>query len=196
MKNFFFFLGENTEKYITFSVTIEKEIIKIDKKWNEITNTISYRLQVIDRFIGRFMASSLSNLVYKLAERIHTIKCKYEQDDKNFETYGIKYRHSNCFLEYTSFKKDLIEKKCFFCNKDYQNKFDENLKKRSFNAYKFSNHDINKLILSLEKGVLPLWAYRWLGKIKLSIITWKKFLQSPKYGRYYWCRLHACKKNL
>ena len=126
-KLFFFFLGENTEKYITFSVTIEKEIIKIDKKWNEITNTISYRLQVIDRFIGRFMASSLSNLVYKLAERIHKIKCKYEQDDKKFETYGIKYRHSNCFLEYTSFKKDLIEKKCFFCNKDYQNKFEKDL---------------------------------------------------------------------
>ena len=21
----------------------------------------------------------------------------------------------------------------------------------------------------------------------------KRFLQSPKHGRYYWCRLHACK---
>ena len=75
--------------------------------------------------------------------------------NKMIKTYGITYRDFNCFLEYTNFKKDLIEKKCFFCNKDYQKKFDENLKKRSFNAYTFSNHDINKLILSLEKGVYP-----------------------------------------
>ena len=33
--------------------------------------------------------------------------------------------------------------------------FDKNLKKRLFNTYKFSNHDINKFILLLRKGVHP-----------------------------------------
>ena len=37
-------LGENTEKYITFSVPIEKEVTRIDEKGNEITRTISCRL--------------------------------------------------------------------------------------------------------------------------------------------------------
>ena len=39
------------------------------------------------------------------------------------------------------------------CNKNYQHKFDEKLKKGFFNSYKFSNHDNNKFILLLWKGV-------------------------------------------
>ena len=34
-------LGENTEKYIGFSVPIEEEVTKIDKKGKETTETIS-----------------------------------------------------------------------------------------------------------------------------------------------------------
>ena len=34
-------LEENTEKYITFTVPIEKEVIRIDKNGEEITNNIS-----------------------------------------------------------------------------------------------------------------------------------------------------------
>ena len=37
-------LAENTAKYITFTFPIEKEVIRIHKKGEEITNTISYRL--------------------------------------------------------------------------------------------------------------------------------------------------------
>ena len=48
---------------------------------------------------------------------------------------------------------DLIEYKCLLCNKNCQRKFDEKLKERFFNAYKFSNHDNNKFILLLRKGV-------------------------------------------
>ena len=40
------------------------------------------------------------------------------------------------------------------CNKSYEHKFDEKLKER-FNTYKFSNHDNNKFILLLQKGVYP-----------------------------------------
>ena len=59
------------------------------------------------------------------------------------------------FLKYTNFKYDLIEYKCLCCNKNYQKKFDENLKKRQIYTYKFSNHDINKFVLLLQKGVYP-----------------------------------------
>ena len=55
-----------------------------------------------------------------------------------------------------NFKDDLIEYKCLCCTKNYQKKFDEQLKKQQFfNAYTFSNHDIYKLILLLQKGVYP-----------------------------------------
>ena len=101
------------------------------------------------------MASSLSNLVNNLSEEIHKIKCKYRHNDKKCEICGIEYNHCDCFLDYTNFKDDLIEYKCLSCNKSYQRKFDEKLKERFFNTYKFSNHDNNKFILLLRKGVYP-----------------------------------------
>ena len=58
-------LGENTEKYITFSVPIKE---KIEKKDFEIT----YKIKFIDSY--RFMASSLSKLVDNLSEGIHNNK--------------------------------------------------------------------------------------------------------------------------
>ena len=95
------------------------------------------------------MANSLSNLVNNLPEGIHKIKCKHGHEDKKCETCGIKYKHCNWFLEYTNFKDDSIEYKCMCCNKNYQHKFDENLKKWFFNTYKFSNNDNNRFILLL-----------------------------------------------
>ena len=59
-------LGENTEKYLTFSVPINK---KIENKDIEIT----YKIKLIDSF--RYMATSLSNLVDNLTEDIHSDKC-------------------------------------------------------------------------------------------------------------------------
>ena len=52
--------------------------------------------------------------------------------DKKCETYGIKYKYCDCFLEFTNFKNDLIEYKCLCCKKNYQQKFDEKLKERFF----------------------------------------------------------------
>ena len=66
--------GENTEKYITFSVPIKTEVTKIDKDGNESAAIISYKIQLIDG--SKFMAISLSNLVDNLAEGIHKIICK------------------------------------------------------------------------------------------------------------------------
>ena len=64
-------LGENTEKYVTFSIPIVKEVKRIDKNGEEITKAISFRLQFIDS--AKFMLSSLSNLIDYLSEGIHKI---------------------------------------------------------------------------------------------------------------------------
>ena len=65
-------LGENNEKYITFTVPMEKQVTK---------KYISNRLQFIKGV--RFKVSSLSNLLNNLSKGIHKIKCKYGGDDKN-----------------------------------------------------------------------------------------------------------------
>ena len=59
-------LGENTEKYIMFSVPIKKEI---QNKNIEIT----YKIKFIDSF--KFMSSSLSKLVDNLSEGLHNNRC-------------------------------------------------------------------------------------------------------------------------
>ena len=61
------------------------------------------------------------------------------------------------------FKDDLLEYKCLRCHQHYQPKFDEKLKERFFNIYKFSNHESNKFILSLWKGVYP---YQYIGDLE------------------------------
>ena len=117
-ENQFNCFGENTEKYITFTVPIEKEVTKIDNNGEEITKNIFYKLQFI--YISRFIASSLSRLVNNLSDGIHKIKCKYRHEDKKCETCGIKYKYCDRFLKYTSFKGCLKEYRCIFCNKSYQ----------------------------------------------------------------------------
>ena len=72
----------------------------------KITKPRSYRLQFIDS--ARLMASSLSNLVNNLAERVNKIKYKYGHDNKKCETCGIKCKDCECCFEYTSIEDDLI----------------------------------------------------------------------------------------
>ena len=73
----------------------------------KIQQNISYILKFID--CTRFMASSASNRVNNLSGELHRIKCILGHDHKKCETYGIKYKYCNCFLEYTNYKYDLIE---------------------------------------------------------------------------------------
>ena len=58
-----------------------------------------------------------------------------------------------CYRKYTKIKDDFIEYKCSCCNKNYQKMFDENLRMRFVDTYKFSNYDISKFMLLLQKGV-------------------------------------------
>ena len=96
---------ENTEKWITLILPIEKEVTRIDENGKEITKNISYMLQFIDSV--RSMESSLSNLVNNLSEWVHTITCEFKRVEK-CEICGIKYKYCDCFLEYTNFKDNLI----------------------------------------------------------------------------------------
>ena len=120
-------LGKNTEKYIM------------------VIMNIFYILQ----FIGsvRFMTSSLSNLLNNVPEWINRIKRKYWHNDRKC----IKYKYCDCIFEYTNFKDDLIEYNCLCRNKNYQGEFDEKLTQQFLNRYKFSSHDNNKFVLSLQK---------------------------------------------
>ena len=43
-------------------------------------------------------------------------------------------KYCNCFFEHTNFINDLIEYKCFCCDKNYQYKFDEKLKEQFIKA--------------------------------------------------------------
>ena len=119
-------LGENTEKYITFSVPIKK---KIENKDLEIT----YKIKFIDSY--RFMSSSLSKLVDNLSAGIHNNKfvdCKSNLD----------------YVRITKNEKLLL--KCFNCNSYYKKKFNKDLIKKFKNTY-----NLNKFILLLRKGVYP-----------------------------------------
>ena len=59
MKKQFTWIGENTKKYIIFTIPTEKEVTRANKNGKQITKNISYILQSLDR--ASFMASSLSN---------------------------------------------------------------------------------------------------------------------------------------
>ena len=71
-KGYFHCLGENTEKYITFSVPIKKVLDNDNDSDSDNDNdknklkTVTYRLKFIDSY--RFMQDSLSNLVDNLSK--------------------------------------------------------------------------------------------------------------------------------
>ena len=118
-------LGENTEKYITFSVLIKK---KIENKDIEITyNSL------------RFMATSLSKLVDNLTEDIHYDKCVDCKSD----------------LTYMKVMDETLIFRCFNCKKNYKKEINNELIKRFASTYKFSNNDLNKFVMLLRKGVCP-----------------------------------------
>ena len=89
-------LGENTQKYITFSVPIKKEIRTKDK-----IIKISYKIKFIDSF--RFMSTSLSSLVDNLSKKIHSNKCtdcKLHFDCRSVEDNKLIFRCFTCKKNY------------------------------------------------------------------------------------------------
>ena len=143
-------LGENTEKYITFSVPIKK---RIDNKSIDIT----YKIKFIDSF--RFMATSLSKLVDSLTDNIHNDKC-------------IKCKSNLCFVR--AINEKLIFK-CIDCEKEYEKEFNKELIERFANTYKFCDNDLDKFIMLLRKGVYPYEYMDGWDKFNEMIIQVKNY---------------------
>ena len=106
-------LGENTEKYITFSVPIKK---KIENKDLEIT----YKIKFIDSY--RFMASSLSKLVDNLSEGIHNNKCSDCGYNLDYIKTTAEHTAGPSSLER---KNEKLTLECYNCKQRYKNKFNK-----------------------------------------------------------------------
>ena len=126
-------LGENSDKYITFSVPIKKEL--------DNGKTITYKLNFINSY--RFMRGKLSYLTDKLSE-IYKKECQgYKQGKKiksECDFIGIKNNKSN-------YKCKECGKICF--------KSIIGLIKKFPNMYEFCDRDNKKFVLLLRKGVYP-----------------------------------------
>ena len=104
---------ENTETYKTFTIPIEKKVIKIVEDGNESVVTLYYKIKFIAS--ERFMATLLSNLVDNLREGILKIKCE----------------DFNCFLE---------SRNAYLAIKIIETKLMKNFKKIK-NTFKFSDNE-------------------------------------------------------
>ena len=126
-------LGEDTEKYISFSVHIKNE--------PDNDKTITYKIKLVDSF--RFMPSKLSNLVDDLSE-INNKDCKTCIERKDIK--------SEC--EFIGLKNNRLNYRCKQCN-GTSNKSINDLIQKFANTYQFCNGDLNKLALLLKKDVYP-----------------------------------------
>ena len=122
-------MGENTEKYIAFSVPIKKGL--------DNGKSITYKIKFIDIF--RSISSSLSSLVDNLSEGLLSEKsadCK------------------SC-LDYMIIKDDQLTFRCFGCKKNYEKDFNRELIKRFANIYEICNKHINKFLFHINKVLDP-----------------------------------------
>ena len=129
-------LGENTEKYISFSGPIKKE------RDNESGKRITYKIKFIDSC--RFMPSKLSNLVDNLSE-INNKDCKTCMERKNIK--------SEC--EFIGLKNNRLNYRCKECN-GTSNKSVNDLIKKFPRMHKFCKGNLNKFVMLLKKRCLSL----------------------------------------
>ena len=125
-------LGENMEKYITFSVPIKKKC--------DDNKTITHKLRFIDSF--RFMNVSLSDLVDNFSGRIfNSIVCT--------KCMGKKIHSECCFVK---LKNDELN---YRCRKKECQRSTKPLIREFPSIYEFYNGDLNKFFLLLRKVVYP-----------------------------------------
>ena len=162
-------LGENTERYITFSVPIKKE--------HDNGKTTIYKLKFIDSC--RFMQDSLSNLVDNLSE------INNKESENNMRSMMDSLSQSIDKVSEIDRKISEIDKK------EPENKFIDNMRsmiaslsqsidkvseidqeisqatliKKFFNTHQLCNKDLNKFALLLRKDIYP---YEYMD-------SWKRF---------------------
>ena len=119
-KGQFEYLGENTEKYVTFSVPVKEEL--------DNRKTRTYQLKFIDSY--RFMQSKLSDLVDNLSE-INNEDCKTCMERKNII--------SKC--EFIVFKNNRLNYRCKEC-KEISTKSTNELIENVQRAYQFYDGDL------------------------------------------------------
>ena len=164
-------LGENTEKYITFSVPIKKVLDNDNDKDKNKVKTVTYRLKFIDSY--RFMQSSLSNHVNNLFEinnkelknkfsdnmrsMIHSLSQsinKISEIDRKIMHIDKKEQENKFIDNMRSMIKSLsqsIDKVS-----EIDNKISQALLIEKFpNTYQLCNKDLNKFALLSRKGVYP-----------------------------------------
>ena len=127
-------IGENMEKYITFSVPIKKEC--------DNGKTITYKLKFIDSF--RFMPTSLSELVDNTSGIFNSIECKSCIEK-------IKINSECCFV---GLKNNRLIYRCKECKEEWKRQIEGLIQKFS-SIYQFCNGNLNKFVLLLRKGVYP-----------------------------------------
>ena len=106
-------LGENTEKYITFSVPIKKQL--------DNGKTITYKIRFKDSY--RFMSSPLLSLVDNVAD-INCEKCDNKCEYIGFRDNHLLLKCSYCNTRFKRDSKELIKRFANtyeFCNKDINN---------------------------------------------------------------------------
>ena len=138
-------IGENMEKYITFSVPIKKEC--------DDSKIITYKLRFIVSF--RFMSASLSELVDNLSGKIfNSIVC----------TKCMQREKINLECKFDGLKDNRLSYKCRQCREIWYDLINGLIKKFP-SIYQFCNGDLNKFILLLRKGV---YRYQYMD-------SWEKF---------------------
>ena len=156
-------LGENTEKYISFSVKINKKITRKDEDGNEKIVNIPYRLKFFDTY--KFMLDSLSNHVDNLSNGLHN---NNSNNNNNNNNNNNKCTNCKSDLDYMIAKDDILIFRCFKCKMNYKIDFDKELIKNFSSTYDFCKGDINKFILLLRKDVYP---YEYMD-------SWNKFSET------------------
>ena len=143
-------LGENTQKYISFSVPVKKE------RNNDIGETIAYKIKFIDSC--RFMSSKLPNLVDNLS-KINNKDFKICMERKNIK--------SEC--EFIELKNKRWNYKCKECN-GTSNKSINDLIEKFPRMYKFCDGNINRFVMLLRKGV---YSYEYMdSREKFNETSW------------------------
>ena len=153
-------LGENTEKYITFSVPITKQ--------NEEGKIITYKLRFID--VADFLCKANYQILLTTSQKL-TIKIA-----KN--VWREKRTRSEC--EFIGFNDNRLNYQCKECN-DKSAKSVDDLIKKFPNTYKFCSGGNNKFVLLLRKAVYP---YEYMDSWKIFNET-SLPLKEAFYSRLY-----------